>query len=166
MPILFSVSSLRSSCQQRHLHSCVMLVSARLQRSNSRNTSARGLCHSLAGTSTLRFSLTLHAACENPTPIRLCQAHAGYRSGRLVPLYIRPVFYPPSAAGLPTLRAYRAHASEITLCLFSAPQPVCSFLIETIDGRLLLALETSILVQATLNHILGRPDPSPRLLQC
>jgi hypothetical protein len=49
---------------------------------------------SLAGTSTLRFSLTFHAACENPTPIRLCQAHAGYRSGRLVPLYIRPVFYP------------------------------------------------------------------------
>jgi hypothetical protein len=121
---------------------------------------------SLAGTSTLRFSLTLHAACENPTPIRLCQAHAGYRSGRLVPLYIRPVFYPPSAAGLSTLRAYRAHASEIPLCLFSAPQPVCSFLIETIDGRLLLALETSILVQATLNHILGRPDPSPGLLQC
>lgn len=72
----------------------------------------------------------------------------------------------PSAAGLPTLRAYRAHASEIPLCLFSAPQPVCSFLIETIDGRLLLALETSILVQATLNHILGRPDPSPGLLQC
>ena len=94
MPTLSSASSLRSSCQQRHLHSCAMLVAARLRLSKSRNKSTLGLCHSLAGTSTLRFSLTLHAACENHTPMHICQAHAGYRSGHLVPLYICPVFYP------------------------------------------------------------------------
>lgn len=84
----------------------------------------------------------------------------------LYPCTSAPSSTHPSAAGLPTLRAYRAHASEIPLCLFSAPQPVCSFLIETIDGRLLLAPDTSILVRVALIQYIFQDGQTRALDYC
>jgi hypothetical protein len=71
-PIGKKVTKSTSCLHQREPHRPhIRPLAARSESSNPGNTSVRGLCHSLGGASILRFSLTLHAACENPTPIRL-----------------------------------------------------------------------------------------------